>query len=359
MKQDLVIGIDSSTTATKAIAFDKRGRAVAEGRADVPISNPRMGWFEQDVADWTGSLTIALKQLTKKVGKDRIAALAISNQRESFAQFDEKGKALRPGTLWLDERAHEEVKEVGEEFGGETVHATSGIPLDITPCLYRCRWLSKHEPKIWAKTHKTTEVHGILAHFLTGEWKTSISSASPMGFLDAKTYDWSDTLLKAGCLRREQLPMLVPSGEIMGEVSEIAAKITGLKAGTPVVAGGGDGQCAGTGANIFLKGRAYLNLGTAVVSGSYGESYAIDRAFRSLVAVGEKGFSFETAIRTGTYLVTWFVERLFGENPRKTPKIFAALEAEAATVPIGSRGLVLLPYFSGIMTPYWDPRGAA
>jgi xylulokinase len=316
-----------------------------------------MGWFEQDAADWTGSLAAALKQLTKKVSRDRIAALAISNQRESFAQFDENGKALRPGTLWLDERAHHEVKEIGEELGRETVHALSGIPSDITPCLYRCRWLAKHEPRVWARTHKTAEVHGVLAHFLTGEWKTSVASASPMGILDAKTYDWSEALLKAGRLKREQLPALVPSGGIMGEVNAGAAKLTGLKAGIPVVAGGGDGQCAGTGANVFLKGRAYLNLGTAAVSGSYGAAYATDPAFRSLVAVAESGFSFETAIRTGTYLVTWFVERMFGENPRKNPRIFEQLEAEAAGVPIGSRGLVLVPYFSGIMTPYWDPAG--
>jgi sugar (pentulose or hexulose) kinase len=200
-------------------------------------------------------------------------------------------------------------------------------------------------------------VHGVITHFLTGEWKTSVSSASPMGVLDAKTYDWSETLMKSAKLTREMLPQLVASGEVMGVVTEAAAKATGLKAGTPVVAGGGDGQCAGAGANTFLKGRAYLNLGTAAVSGSYGENYAVDPSFRSLVAVGEKGFSFETAIRTGTYLVTWFVERIFHQSPGKNPKIFAQLEKEAAGVPIGSRGLVLIPYFSGIMTPYWDTAG--
>ena len=140
----------------------------------------------------------------------------------------------------------------------------------------------------------------------------------------------------------------------MGEVTAEAAKLTGLKAGTPVVAGGGDGQCAGTGANIFLKGRAYVNLGTAAVSGSYGSTYAIDRSFRSLVAVAEQGFSFETAIRTGTFLVNWMVERLFNVNPAKNPAIFKALEAEAKASPIGANGLVLVPYWSGFMTPYWD-----
>jgi sugar (pentulose or hexulose) kinase len=357
MTPDLVIGIDSSTTATKAIAFDRRGHAMAEGRASVLLSNPKPGWFEQEVSDWTGAMSSALKQLTKKIDARRIAGLAISNQRESFAQFDERGKPLRPGTLWLDERSHQEVADVARSLGGDVIHKISGKPPDVTPCLYRCLWLFRHMPKVWGKTYKTAEVHGVLTHFLTGQWRTSLASADPMGLLDVASYDWSDTLLKAAHLKREQLPELFHSGEVMGEVTPQAARATGLRAGTPVVAGGGDGQCAGTGANIFLKGRAYLNLGTAAVSGSFGETYAIDRAFRTMVAVNESGFSFETAIRTGTYLVTWMLERLFNIKPEDQPRMLARLEKEAAASAIGSNGLALVPYWSGIMTPYWDTRG--
>ena len=354
MRPDLVIGIDSSTTATKAIAFDARGRIVAEGRAPIPLSNPHPGWFEQEVSDWSGALTKALKQLAKKIDTRRVAGLAISNQRESFAQFDAKGKALRPGTLWLDERAQKEVKDIVAELGADTVHHISGKPADVTPCLYRCRWLSTHMPKVWAKTAHTAEVHGVLTHFLTGIWATSTASADPMGLLDVQSYDWSDVLLKAARLRRDQMPKLHRPGDVMGIVTAEAAKLTGLKAGTPVIAGGGDGQCAGTGANTFLTGRAYVNLGTAAVSGSYGRHYAAHRAFRTMMAVGEEGFSFETAIRTGTFLVNWMVERLFNVNPAKDPAIFKALEKEAAASPIGAHGLVLVPYWSGVMTPYWD-----
>ena len=353
MRRNLVIGIDSSTTATKAIAFDRNGHTIAEGRAGVPLSNPKPGWFEQEVGDWTGAVTKALQQLTRKVDAQRVTAISISNQRESFAQFDASGQALRPGTLWLDERAHREVKELTAELG-DAIHRISGKPPDVTPCLYRCRWLYNHMPKIWARTAMTAEVHGVLAHFLTGQWVTSVSSADPMGLIDVKAYDWSDTLLQAARLTRQQLPKLHRPGEIMGEVTPAAAKLTGLKAGTPVTAGGGDGQCAGTGANIFSKGRAYVNLGTAAVSGSYGAKYAIDPAFRSLVAVGEVGYSFETAIRTGTFLVNWMVERMFNVNPAKNPGIFKALEDEAKVSPIGANGLVLVPYWSGCMTPYWD-----
>ena len=186
MRGDLVIGIDSSTTATKAIAFDRGGRTVAEGRAAVPLSNPKPGWFEQDVDDWTGAMTKSLKQLTRRIDAKRIAAVAISNQRESFAQFDAADRALRPGTLWLDERAHQEVKDVTAELGADVFHRISGKPADMTPCLYRCRWLSTHMPKVWNKTAKTAEVHGVLTHNLTGQWATSLSSADPMGLLDVK-----------------------------------------------------------------------------------------------------------------------------------------------------------------------------
>jgi sugar (pentulose or hexulose) kinase len=357
MSPDLVIGIDSSTTATKAIAFDARGKILAEGRAAVPLSNPKLGWFEQNVEDWTGALAKSLKQLTRKIDAKRVAALAISNQRESFAQFDERDKALRPGTLWLDERAHQEVLDLSADLGGDVIHKISGKPPDVTPCLYRCLWFARHMPKIWGKTFKTAEVHGVLTHFLTGRWRTSLASADPMGLIDAAAYDWSDTLLKAAHLKREQLPELFRTGEVMGEVTAEAAKLTGLTAGTPVVAGGGDGQCAGTGANIFIKGRAYLNLGTAAVSGSYGETYAIDRSFRAMAAASETGFSFETAIRTGTYLVSWMLERLFNIPPAKQGAMLTQLETESARSTIGSNGLALVPYWSGIMTPYWDSRG--
>ncbi len=354
MRGDLVIGIDSSTTSTKAIAFDAKGRTVAEGRAPVPLSNPKPGWFEQDVSDWTGAATKALKQLTRQIDAKRVAGVAISNQRESFAQFDDKNRPLRPGTLWLDERARAEVTKISAEVGAEEIHRICGKPADVTPCLYRCRWLSDHMPKLWSRTAKTAEVHGVLTHFLTGQWATSIASADPMGLIDVRAGDWSDTLLKSARLTRAQLPTLFRPGEIMGEVTAEAAKLTGLKAGTPVAAGGGDGQCAGTGANNFIPGRAYVNLGTATVSGSYGKAYAIDRSFRAILAVAEEGYSFETAIRTGTFLVNWMVERLFNINPAKDKRIFATLEAEAKAIPIGANGLVMVPYWSGCMTPYWD-----
>ena len=354
MKPDLVIGLDSSTTATKAIAWDLHGHAVAEGRAAITIANPKPGWYEQDANDWTGAAAKALKQLTKKISADRIAAIAISSQRESFAQFDRKGKALRPGTLWLDERATSILPLMEQKLGAEAIHQISGKPLDVIACLMRCCWFQKNMPAMWKRVYKTAEVHGVVVHFLTAQWNSSTGSADPMGMLDMAKMQWSETLLSAVGLREDQLPKLSRPGEVIGDVTSTAAKITGLKAGTLVVAGGGDGQCAGTGTNVFVKGRAYINLGTAVVSGNYGKNYAHNLAFRTMTAIAEEGYIYETCLRSGTFLLNWAVDNLFRVDTKSNPKIFEQLEKAAEQSPIGAKGLVLVPYWSGAMTPYWD-----
>ena len=354
MTGDLVLGLDSSTTATKAIAFDRQGSLVAEGRAQTPLSNPQAGWFEQRAEDWRSGAVTAIRALLAKVAPERIAAIAISNQRESFAQFDAQGRVLRPATLWLDERARSEVERMKRAVGAEELHRISGKPPDMTPCFYRCAWFATNMPEMWQKTAMTAEAHGVLVHHLTGEWVTSTASADPMGLLDMAAMDWSDRLLTAVGLTRSQLPRLCRPGEQMGAVTQEAAAATGLPEGLPVAAGGGDGQCAGTGVDVFEKGRAYVNLGTAVVSGSFGRTYAHDPAFRTMSAVAEDGYIYESCLRTGTFLVDWMVEKLFNVELAGGRDILKTLEAEAQASPIGANGIALVPYWSGVMTPYWD-----
>jgi xylulokinase len=357
MHPDLVIGIDSSTSATKAIAWNRVGQVVAEGRAPIPLSNPQAGWFEQDPADWWGACVTALKGCTAQIDPSRIAAVAISNQRESYGYFDAHGQALRPATLWLDQRSEAQVHELARNLGPDTAHRISGKPGDPTPCLYRFMWFAEHMPQIQNAAHCASEAHGFLAFQLSGDWVTSTASADPMGLLDMARMDWSETLIKAASYQVERLPRLHRPGHIMSSVSAKAAAATGLPAGVPVVAGGGDGQCAGTGVNVMAPGRAYINMGTAVVSGAYGTGYVYDRSYRTMSAVNSQGYIYECAMKAGTFIVDWVVRELMSIDPKSNSDIFRTLEAEAAASPIGANGVVLVPYWSGCMTPYWD--GAA
>ena len=354
MQPDLVIGIDSSTTATKAIAWDRSGRALAEGRAAIAMSNPHPGHFEQEPEDWWRSTVEALAAVTAQIEPQRIAAIGISNQRETFGTFRADGTSLRPGTLWLDERARPQERAFGASFGAERVHDLSGKPLDVIPCLYRMIWLREHEPEIFAQTEKIAEVHGYLAFRLTGRWATSTASADPMGVLDMRSLDWSEAILAAAGVPRALMLDLVRPGAIIGEVSEAAGAATGLRPGTPVVAGGGDGQCAGTGIDLFVPGRAYVNIGTAVVSGSYGAAYAHHRAFRTMSAIADEGYVYETCLRSGTFLVEWLMREMFQADARRERELFATLEKEAAQSPIGAGGVVVVPYWQGCMMPHWE-----
>jgi sugar (pentulose or hexulose) kinase len=356
MMADLVIGIDSSTTATKAIAWDSEGRAVGEGRAPIAMANPLPGHFEQDPADWWNSTAQALRQLTGQLDAARVAAIGVSNQRETFGVFAQDGRALRPGMVWLDERARPQQRRFGESFGAERVHAITGKPLDVIPCLYRMIWLSENEPEIFARAERIAEVHGYLSFRLTGDWVTSTASADPTGALDMRRRVWSDEVLNAAGVDPARMPRLVPPGASMGEVTAKAALETGLVPGTPVIAAGGDGQCAGAGAGVGagVPGQAYINLGTAAVSGSFGADYAHDRAFRTEIAIADAGYIFETCVRAGTFLVDWLAREMLLVEPAQQRTILATLEAEAAASPIGAGGVVLVPYWQGCMTRYWD-----
>ena len=238
MSPDLVIGVDSSTTATKAIAWDRGGTAVAESRAPIALSNPRPGFFEQDPAEWWTSAAAAIRGVTGQIDPARIAALAISNQRETFALFRRDGSAVRPGTVWLDERSRPQEKSFGQRFGAERLHAISGKPLDVIPCLFRMLWHAEHEPALFAEAEMLADVHGFLSFKLTGEWATSTASADPMGILDMRGMTWSSEILDAAGVDIARLPRLVRPGQVIGEVTDEAAAATGLRRRHPDRRGG-------------------------------------------------------------------------------------------------------------------------
>ena len=150
------------------------------------------------------------------------------------------------------------------------------------------------------------------------------------------------------------MPDLVHPGDVMGHVTAEAADATGLPEGLPIVAGGGDGQCAATGTGTVEPGIAYMNLGTALVAGCYSKDYAHSQAFRTEIAVSDDGYIYETLLKAGTFLIDWMTEQMARVKKEDQVAFLTALEAEARQSPIGAGGLVVLPYWQGSMTPNWD-----
>jgi len=354
-EKDVVIGLDSSTTAAKAIAWRRDGTVAGSGRSSIPIASIGNNRYEQNPEDWWQSACLALRGLFKEIDPERVAAIAISNQRETFVPLDSRGLPVRPAIVWLDQRCEKEVTWLASKVGAERIHRITGKPPDMGPVAYRLAWMLRWEKEQFRATAMFADVHSYLVWRLTGTFSTSWASADPLGLFDMQAKEWSREVLEVLELTTEKLPRLAAPGTVIGHVGDVAATQTGLLAGTPVVAGGGDGQAAGLGVNALTSSRAYLNLGTAVVSGIYSRQYRTGAAWRTMGSCSGDGYYFETSLRTGTFLVDWLVRQIL-RTPAEDKDVYKRLEAEAAGVPIGSNGLLTLPYWGAVMTPYWDPQ---
>ena len=357
--QDLVIGVDSSTTGAKAVVWSATGESISQARANYPMSTPQPGWGEQNAEDWWEATVKAVRRAVQTVDSARIAAISITHQRETFVCVDREGNPLRPAMLWLDSRAASEV----EEYGTEEVHRITGKPANVTPAWYKLLWLAKNEPELLARTAKVADVQAFLVHRLTGDWVTSYGSADPLGVIDMTTFDYSDDLLSIAGLKREQFSRLVAPGDYIGQIADNIAQSLGLPKNLPVVAGLGDGQAAQLGTGAIHPGNYYLNLGSGIVSGTLSNEYLYDKAFRVLAAGIPGKYTFETFIGGGTFNLQWFIDKFAGLDTKAlglelTPE--QILETAAAQLPPGSEGLLALPYWTGALTPFWDhhARGA-
>ncbi|MCS6899619.1 MAG: FGGY family carbohydrate kinase [Myxococcales bacterium] len=353
----LVLGIDSSTTACKAIAWNASGQVVAEGRAAIPLNNPEPGAYEQDPEQLWNSLVEAVHTVVHALGTDRtnIEALSIAHQRETFLLTNDHGQALAPALVWMDSRCVEDVVRAEKDLGRDFLLGTTGKFPCTTPSFYKLLGMFRRRPELRDQRPWFLDVHGFLTRRLLGEFITSLASADPLGILSLQDRKYSEPLLRYAGIALERVARLVEPGHPMGPLTPEAAKELGLPTGTLLVAGAGDGQAAGLGAGV-RQDQAYLNLGTALVCGRQAETYLVDRGYRTLIGAIPGTFFLEGDLKAGTFLIHWLTGTLLGTAEGVREERIRTLEREATSLPPGASGLLLLPYWNGAMNPYWDDR---
>ena len=349
MAKDLIIGVDASTTACKAIVWDKLGNQISSGRSEIPMLRPQTDWHEQQAEDWWSSLVESLCIATKALNPKRLAGLCICPQRETFVPVDEAGLPLRNAILWMDNRARDFLVDLENTLGAEHFHALTGKPPSGNLTLLKIRWLLENEPKIFEQTSKFLDVAAFLNHKLTGEYATGWGIGAPAGMFNMKQNNWSSEVLSYLNITINQMPAVYPSGAILGYTTPSASRACGLPKGLPIIVGLGDGQAGGLGLNITNPGDAYLSLGTSVVSGTFTRCFTTDLAFRTMYAGIPEAYSLETVILGGTYTIDWLLEK-FARGSQ-----IDQLESHALQIPPGAEGLMLVPYWNSALTPYWDP----
>ena len=352
----LVIAIDSSTTSTKAIVVDSKGNVLVTAKRNIQLHTPAMDFYEHNPIRWWETTKDSITEAVSKLStfdRERVAAIGITHQRESFAPFDKEGKPLRNGILWLDGRATKQIRA----YGSPHIHDVSGKPPGVTPAIYKMAWVKENEPEIFEKAYKVVDVLGYITWNLTGRWASSVAAADSLGLLDIRKFDYSDELLEIAGVKREQMADLVPPGDVIEMLRPDLAAEWNLKS-IPIIAGLGDGQAAGIGAAAVTPEVAYLNLGTAVNAGVESPIYKCDPVFRTHASGIKNNYVFEVLQSSGSYLAGWFRQAL--GDPKLLGEPDPKLDQEASQIPPGCDGLVTLPYWNAVQSPYWDSvaRGA-
>jgi sugar (pentulose or hexulose) kinase len=354
----LVIGLDCSTSACKAVVWDCRGNVIAKGYRPLSLITPQPTWHEQSAESWWTAAAQVISQTVSQVDPSQVKALCIAPQRETFVPVGEQGQPLTNGFLWMDERARELMPSLEQSFGQLNFHQLTGKHLSVNLTIAKIAWLKEYQPDIFARTCKYLDVHSFLVHRLTGLYRTGWGCADPTGMFDIQNNHWAETLVSQVGIRLDQLPEVYPPGTIVGTVIPPAAEVCGLPAGLPVVAGIGDGQASGLGANITGPGEAYLSLGTSVVSGTYSGHYVVDPAFRTMTGGIPGSYLLETVLLGGGYTLSWFIEKIAGQPGQDVAQIRDLYDQAASAVPPGSAGLMAVPYWNSVLGPYWDPAAS-
>lgn len=349
-----LLGIDVSTTATKALLIDEKGRVVAVATSTYPLSTPRPLWAEQDPELWWKATQQSISEVldSQQVDPEAIAGVGLTGQMHGLVLLDARGEVLRPAILWNDQRAAAECDQMRETLGLARLVEITGndaFPGFTAPKLL---WVRQHEPELYQQIHQILLPKDYVRFRLTGEFATDRAGAGGTLMLDLGNRDWSAELLEVFQISPEWLPPTHEGSEITGRITEDAAERTGLAPGTPVVGGGGDQAAQAVGVGAVEPGVVALTLGTSGVVFASSDRPLTERDGRLHAfphALPERWHVMGVMLSAAGSL-RWYRDVV-------APGIeFDALLTETIGVEPGSEGLTFLPYLSGERTPHADPN---
>jgi xylulokinase len=358
------VGIDVGTSGTKGVLLAEDGRVLSRRTVPYPLLTPRPGWTEQDPEAWWGAARDVLRHLTAAPDV-AIVGVGLSGQMHGSVFLDRENRVIRPALLWNDARTAEECREIERRVGAERVIAITGNRASAGFQAPKILWLRRHEPEAHARLARVLLPKDLLRLRLTGEVATDASDASGTLLLDLATRRYSPEMVEALGIPPAWLPHVHESTEVTGRVAEQAAAETGLPAGTPVVAGGGDNACAAIGAGIIAEGQGAVSLGTSGTLFLRGERLLVEpEGALNAFCDAAGGWHLMGVILNAGGALRWFADAVAGLEAEALRRAgldpFAVLVDQALALPEGAKGLLFLPYLAGERSPHNDPqaRGA-
>ena len=349
-----VIGIDVGTTAVKAMLVGSDGGVIAEAEIEHPVSVPRPGWSEQNPEDWWQSTVLAVRKMLQLAHRGdqsiEIAALGLSGQMHSSVFLDRKGEVIRPAILWNDARTTDQCRLIQDRVGLDALRNTVGNPPLEGFTAPKLLWLREHEPDSYSRLSTLLLPKDYIRYRLSGEYATEPSDAAGTLLYDVHHRVWSRQILEALEIESTILPKVIESVDISGVITAEAAAELGVQPGIPIVGGGADNPAGAVGSGA---------IDTNVMQVSIGTSGAV------FLPSGEANIEESMSLHTFCHCAPnlWYLMGVVlsaGSSLRWLRDTIApgqsydSLTAEAEQIPIGSDGLLFLPYLTGERTPHSD-----
>ena len=356
----MIIAHDLGTTGNKASLHSDDGKMLQHCTISYPAHFASGGVAEQNPMDWWNAVGGASKKLLQmaNVSADQITGIGISGQMMGAIFLDENFNPTRDAIIWADFRAQKQSDLLIEKIGLEKAYKKLGHRLNPTYSISKVMWVRDNQPDIWAKTKHICIAKDFVNQKLTGRFVTEPSDASSTNCFDQIKLNWDAEILNAANIPISYFPEIVSSTTVIGGLTKDAADHVGLNAGTPVVAGGGDGPMAALGAGIIEPSDgAYVCMGSSSWIAVSTDKPLHDSKMRSMTwnHIVPNKFSPTATMQAGGASLQWMVEDLLPASEKDRYKI---LLDEAGKVNSSDDGLFFLPHILGERSPYWNPSAA-
>jgi xylulokinase len=358
----VLIGVDIGTTGCKTVALDEHGDLVATNMIEYPLYSEKPGWSEQDPHDWWAAAKTGVSGIVKALGDASVVGIGLSGQMHGLVALDSAGEPLRRAILWNDQRCSQECDDITSELGG----LDSLISLTNNRMLPgftggKLRWVRDHQPSVFPKLASVCLPKDYIRFRLTGVLATDESDASGTGYFDPRTRTWVPEVFEACGGTVSMLPQVFGSSEKTGALLDSVAEELGLPPGIPVYGGGGDAVIQTTSMGILALGDVGVTLGTAGIVAATADFCPENLEARVQISAGNSATAWHimgvSLAAAGAF--QWLGEMVAQFAEAAQPD-FVKLSALAEAAPIGSAGLLFLPYLNGERSPHIAPdaRGA-
>jgi xylulokinase len=353
-----VLGIDVGTGGSRALLLSDDGALLASASADhAPFASPQTAWAEQDPGDWwRASLQVVRAVLASSgIAADAVGCIGLSGQMHGAVLLGADEGVLRPSIIWCDQRTEAECRWLDDTIGPQRLLEFTSNPALTNFTLTKLLWVRAHEPEVWRRVRHVLLPKDYIRFRLSGEHATDVADASGTLMLDVARRCWSPPMLDAAEIDPRLLPAVFESPAICARLSAQAATLTGLAAGTPIVAGAGDQAAGAVGMGITRPGAVSATIGTSGVVFAATDRPATDpkgRIHTFCHAVPARWHVMGVTQAAGLSL-RWFRDQLAAGAS------YDQLTAEAARVPPGAEGVLWAPYLMGERTPHCDPHARA